>query len=740
MKWLKSRSICLWLTLVLAFTLAPGLAAAADFYWVAPGDGNWWDSQNWSSSLGGPGGAGYPGQGDNAFMIMNDWVPRIIYYTPPPVLTFQEVLNTICVGTPGSPWLLNTIRQDSSYFPLKSVDTIVGFMGAGRFLHYSGLNWIQDELFVGFDAGGAYDLYGGSIWSLDQIIGQRAEGTMTQAGGYNLVKKSLFLGSQPTGKGYYYMQSGNLKVEEVPNEPMNGEFVGLAGTGTFQQDGGSTNETPRLYLGWKTGSQGTYRLYNGNLKTTDTTVGNFESGLAQGDFIQTGGAHKTQILSVLRGNYNLYLGSLTATAEMIGGSPDDLTSESHFKHSGGVNSAEILAIGWSGRGDYELSGTGSLKTTTTTVGNEADGDFYQQGGTHETTTLLLGYAATGRGMYIQNSGDLLAGTEIIGKSGKGIFMHGMGLNKVTGILEIGSQGTYTQAGGTLAAFSIVIKPGGRFFKVGSDFQVGSINNAGQMILGGSGPSGVSGRTDNLPGGLIHINGNPASFGGEVINQGTFRVTGTSVTFAGPYIEKGAYISDGATQTFTSLRVDPDGFLTAGPNSRWLFSQDLEIRSTRSSEWNTLAAELSFIPGSLTSDVITPTYHLLTVPGQDLGPTSAGFQNNFAWGRLVLNDDQVVILQDGDETPGGALYVREIAGLLFDEGNHDGGNHWITNLFSNGLNLYYDPLDPANDYLAGQRFFLAGAGYLEPAVPLPATWLLLGSGLLGLAGWRRFRKG
>jgi hypothetical protein len=40
-----------------------------------------------------------------------------------------------------------------------------------------------------------------------------------------------------------------------------------------------------------------------------------------------------------------------------------------------------------------------------------------------------------------------------------------------------------------------------------------------------------------------------------------------------------------------------------------------------------------------------------------------------------------------------------------------------------------------------QFVMAGAAYFRTdAVPLPPTVLLLGSGLLGLAGWRRFRKG
>jgi hypothetical protein len=49
------------------------------------------------------------------------------------------------------------------------------------------------------------------------------------------------------------------------------------------------------------------------------------------------------------------------------------------------------------------------------------------------------------------------------------------------------------------------------------------------------------------------------------------------------------------------------------------------------------------------------------------------------------------------------------------------------------------------YLGGDNFLSTSnpgfEGVASPnSVPLPPTVLLLGSGLLGLAGWRRFRKG
>jgi len=42
-------------------------------------------------------------------------------------------------------------------------------------------------------------------------------------------------------------------------------------------------------------------------------------------------------------------------------------------------------------------------------------------------------------------------------------------------------------------------------------------------------------------------------------------------------------------------------------------------------------------------------------------------------------------------------------------------------------------------LEGGKSLTSGGYGVAPAVPIPPTVLLLGSGLLGLVGWRRFRK-
>ena len=160
----------------------------------------------------------------------------------------------------------------------------------------------------------------------------------------------------------------------------------------------------------------------------------------------------------------------------------------------------------------------------------------------------------------------------------------------------------------------------------------------------------------------------------------------------------------------------------------------------------MAADLVFT--NITAQSIN---HLLSLPGADLGRTRAGYTDNFAWGSLDLTG-QPLTLVDGNDTPGGALYVGRLLGLTFI------GNTVTDILGSNGLNIYYDLF--LNPELGGLTYDLAGGGWLAPVAeeflalnrdlqlgqtmdihqtPLPASvWLFL-SGLAGLAGWRRFRK-
>jgi len=119
-----------------------------------------------------------------------------------------------------------------------------------------------------------------------------------------------------------------------------------------------------------------------------------------------------------------------------------------------------------------------------------------------------------------------------------------------------------------------------------------------------------------------------------------------------------------------------------------------------------------------------------VLGKDLGSSFDGYSDNFAWGILALDADEGLMLADGDTASGGALYVRCL--LL------GGGIGQISGISGKGLSIYYDLNEPANAYLGGGTYSLAGGGSIWP-VPEPQILL---PGLVGCAlaaGRRRLRR-
>jgi hypothetical protein len=57
----------------------------------------------------------------------------------------------------------------------------------------------------------------------------------------------------------------------------------------------------------------------------------------------------------------------------------------------------------------------------------------------------------------------------------------------------------------------------------------------------------------------------------------------------------------------------------------------------------------------------------------------------------------------------------------------------------GISFFITGNEPAGFEIDNLTFGAAGGGGVIPGVPLPPSMLLLGSGLLGMIGWRRFRK-
>jgi hypothetical protein len=154
-------------------------------------------------------------------------------------------------------------------------------------------------------------------------------------------------------------------------------------------------------------------------------------------------------------------------------------------------------------------------------------------------------------------------------------------------------------------------------------------------------------------------------------------------------------------------------------------EGLAFKPTQKSLWNTALSDLIFTTGG-------SNQHNLYLPGKDLGNTVAGYNQNFAWGKMDLTN-QSLSLYDGNTDPGGALYLGAILGVVLNGSQ-------ATNIIGNGFDIYYDPTMTNNAYLGGLTYNLQDGGVLAPAVPLPASaWLFL-SGLVGLGLLGRKRKG
>jgi hypothetical protein len=274
-------------------------------------------------------------------------------------------------------------------------------------------------------------------------------------------------------------------------------------------------------------------------------------------------------------------------------------------------------------------------------------------------------------------------------------------------------GTMSLAGGTFDNGGYAISNTGQISGYGV-FRSGGLTNNGAITLAG-GTSTVNGSVVNTAGKKIEVRFAPAVFTGAFTNNGIFKSTGASVTFTGIYSENGQFISDPAENFFEDVVIGTAGAWNGGAGDRFSVSGNLINASAAGDLWETSKAELRFIGGSL---------HQYLTPGTDLGTSSfAGYDNNFAWGRLVLGAGDSLALQ------GNAIYV----GIL----DLTGGLAAISSISAEGT-IYYDLRQPANAYLNGQSYDLAHGGRIVAVPEAGSATVLLG--LLACALRRRRKRG
>jgi fibronectin-binding autotransporter adhesin len=367
--------------------------------------------------------------------------------------------------------------------------------------------------------GGTMQVSSGGLTSPTQFVGYSAAGSFTQSGGANAASNILYVGYNTGSSGSYGLTGGSLYCGT-------NEYVGYSGSGSFAQSGG-TNSLPGagvdyLYLGYNTGGSGTYTLGgSGLLAWPYEYLGGDIANAGGGDGSITQSSGTNTVANYLRlglctgssGAYSLTgSGLLNANSEWIG-----YSSSGSFTQSGGTNLTASLYVGYGLVGTYSLGSNGLLTASNAEyIAYSGTGTFTQSGGTNAVaTSLYIAYEPHSKGAYSLTSGSLWAESEYVGDSALGSFTQSAGTNTAVSILYVGqfagSSGTYALSGGYFSASSDYIGDDGS----GIFTQSGGTHTTGGVNIGEFGGSS----------GTYSLSGGPLIAGVEIVGSGSFTQSG-----------------------------------------------------------------------------------------------------------------------------------------------------------------------------------------------------------------------
>ena len=394
-----------------------------------------------------------------------------------------------------------------------------GFDPGNYFLHYTN-SGLVNRIGSPLDIPATSNIFG--IGSINDHV--YCEGSLSVPPGNSSINLNSGLTFSGTGQVNLGYSGGSLYINDSISG-MNGgsimasnQYVGFSGKGIFTQIGG-TNFIDNIYIGYNSGSSGTYNLAGGaisgptylylgynsgssgtcNLSGTGhlSSVNQYIGYSGTGTFTQIGctsyinqfylgyntGSNGTY---TLKDNGNISSGS--TPGEFIG-----YSGNGTFSQTGGTNSipaALYLGYNSSASGSYTLDGSGTLSTTAQFIGYSGSGTFTQTGGTNTPSTfpLYLGSNSGASGTYIlSGNGNLSpnACDEYIGYSGTGTFNQTGGTNSISPDLYLGyyhgASGTYnlSDAGILSKAINEYIGYGG----TGTFTQTGGTNATSSLYLG-----------------------------------------------------------------------------------------------------------------------------------------------------------------------------------------------------------------------------------------------------------------
>jgi autotransporter-associated beta strand protein len=514
----------------------------------------------------------------------------------------------------------------------------------------------------------------------------------------------------------------------------------------------STNTSAGVYVG-SIGSQNTLVVTNG---------GRFSSA---GSFYVANGAGASNLLlvsgagSIVSNNTHFHMGMVGASNNAV------LVNDGGLLVSGGLRLGSGLE---SFNNTLVITGAGSMFRTAVSGNQIAMGS---NGTTSGTASLLL----------IQDQGTLEFGQGAGNIVLAGGFNNTAALTNQGGILQFttitylitpNTKDSFVMTNGTLSYRGVAAADitSGRFltnFVMQGDNSFRLLNstnlaitaytfdstavstNFQRLILSGNASRWQSGRLNVGTGGeLLVTNAANATVGATFTNLGSVRVINSTVIWQSNVVLSGSYFSDPSTNTFaTNVTVTASGSLSGSNGDLFVFGGNFLNQSTNRSAFNLWQSAVLF-----TNLSAGTTNHTYDVSGSASVNYGTGFTNldrvstNFAIGTLSIAYGNRLTLTGSVSAVDGrtnAVYVGwlDIQGILTNSFDN------VTNGLFNALNLaninlYYDRVDPRNDWLnanltgiAAGGYDLWGGGLLLP-IPEPSALLALGGGAILLVFLRR----
>jgi hypothetical protein len=542
----------------------------------------------------------------------------------------------------------------------------VGGFGNGSFTQNGGSHSVAGFLFVGYGATGAnassgtFTLAGGALSAGQEQIGRQGPGTFTQSGGANTTA-TLYIGSYDGAHfaaGSYTLNGATATLTVTGNA-----YVGHQGPGTFNQSGGTAN-LANLYLGYGTNAgaapaSGTFTLSAGALNVS----GAADIGVVgTGTFIQDGGSAMFTAglsLNAIGATYTLNNGSLSVPGEAITGT---------FIQSGGTHTVGSVGVGvgYGAGGTFTLFG-GSLNSTGLRVGTTGPGFFHQIGGSNVLGDfgLVVGVSSFASNLYQLDGGTLNASGEQIGDgngfglSGSGTFIQNGGSHTV-GTLYVcaggfSGSGTFSLTGGVLSAGTVQLNTGGVFNQSGGTLSYGTFNMFAGTVTGTLQNQGT-------------FNYSAGNFAGRLLNQGLLNLGPTFTAGNGMENDAPLTIGSGQAITLNGAGLDNAGSITLAGGTLVLSATAVNLNRGGFNLSPAIPFQLGvaalrntgslFLNGSLLNDgnVTNAAGGVIVGPGTINSPLT-----NSGGGTLLVKSGPLSILQPF--TSGGMIQLADVTANL-----------------------------------------------------------------------------